>query len=236
MIENHVVEAFADILSTLFKNQLKEEYQEASPIAVQMNVFIQRNCCIALGNIGRTDASCKYIVSHGTTVPLVEMLSYFANSEESEIDVSLVINVLFAFSNLCKLKDNQSEIAKRHPDIFEIIYLLATKASHFAISFYSLDALANLIHGNEENTTLVLTKYPDLVSGLVELMKSRKDKVKVSFVVLKCLFCLFKQGKIAPHALSQDQEFMVILQEMETSTEDEKIGKLVNEVKQAGFI
>ncbi|KAG2393643.1 hypothetical protein C9374_007174 [Naegleria lovaniensis] len=194
MIENHVVEAFTDILSTLFQNQLKEEYQEASPIVVQMNVFIQRNCCIALGNIGRTDASCKYIVSNGTTAPLVEMLSYFANSEESEVD-----------------------------------------ASHFVICFYSLDALANLIHNNDENATLVLTKYPNLVSALVEVMKSRKDKVKVSFAVLKCLFCLFKQGKIAPHALSQDQELMSIIQEMETSTEDEKIGKLVNEVKQAGF-
>ena len=54
MIEQSVVEAFTDILSTLFHNQLTPEYQEASPIAVQMNVFIQRNCCIALGNLGRS--------------------------------------------------------------------------------------------------------------------------------------------------------------------------------------
>ena len=54
MIEKGVVQSLTKILSVLYHNQLSPEYQEASPIATQMNNFIQRNCCIALGNMGTT--------------------------------------------------------------------------------------------------------------------------------------------------------------------------------------
>jgi len=54
MLDQGVVEALSETLSVLFHNQQLEEYKEASSIAIQMNIFIQRNTCIALGNLGRT--------------------------------------------------------------------------------------------------------------------------------------------------------------------------------------
>lgn len=158
-------------------------------------------------------------------------------SDYSEIDMSLMVNALFAFANLCKFRDNQIEILKRHDNILTTLYTLATNDIHFVICFYSLDALTNLINNNEENVNKLLTLYPDFASKLVELMKFRKEKVKCSFVILKCLYTLFKMNKltISTDTLIQDEEFMKIIQEMETSNEDPKIQILVNEVKQSNF-
>ena len=252
MLDQGVVEALSETLSVLFHNQQLEEYKEASSIAIQMNIFIQRNTCIALGNLGRTgmflfnivyllmfqDTSCNYIVTHGASVPLVEMMSHVANATDySEVDMSLIINALFAFANLCKLKENQAELLRRHQDIFQILLKLTTDEIHFAVCFYALDALANLIHNNDENASALLNEYPDIVSKLVTILKFRRDKIKVSFAVVKCLFGLFKLGKIPnTQVFTDDQEFMTIINIMEHTPEDEKIVKLAKEVKKSGML
>ncbi|EFC42244.1 predicted protein [Naegleria gruberi] len=235
MIEKGVVQSLTKILSVLYHNQLSPEYQEASPIATQMNNFIQRNCCIALGNMGTTDVTCKYIVESGATIPLVEMFEMLAEATDySEIDISLMVNALFAFSNLTKARENQNEIINRHNNILTTLYKLATNDIHFIVCFYSLESLINLIFNNEENANKLLTLHPDFASKLVEVMKLRKEKVKVSFIIVKCLFTLFKMNKLTIN-VSLDEEFMKVIQEMETSNEDPKIPLLINELKQSNF-
>ncbi|KAL9649047.1 hypothetical protein ABK040_008424 [Willaertia magna] len=171
LIQCGAVEILSDVLNVLKEHQDSKEYEEAGPIIIQMNNFIQRNTCIALGNLARNDINCNYIVSHGGVKPLLDIMSIDLPIEGDDIaiDFNLLANAQFAFANLCKSKENQTIITNQYENVFHILVKLAIEQTPYLVSFYAIDSISNLIHRNETNAALLLSQYPNFMEQLLAI-------------------------------------------------------------------
>ncbi|KAL0481744.1 Rap1 GTPase-GDP dissociation stimulator [Acrasis kona] len=231
LMDAGATEALLEALNLLYAEQ--KQVDDITSLAQQMNIYIQRNTCIALGNLARSDDNCVRIVALGGIVPLANIISQ--GFEPGKVDQNLVANAAFAFNNLTKPLANKRVILsspEQCESVLDALYTLLDDQSPFVLQFYAAESIGNLSHQSPQNAQRIVEYRSSSSSSscaflerLLSVIVSRKDKIKLRYAVVKALVSLSDAdsniGVMIAARLQKDKEHMEqLMVEMENEQED----------------
>ncbi len=233
LMQQGAVEALIATMNLLFNEYIQVD--DITSLSQQMNVYIQRNACIAMGNLARSDSNCAKIVKLEGIIPLAKIMGL--GFEPGKVDQNLVANAAFAFNNLTKPAANKAiilESAQQRKEILTALYNLLDPESPFVLQFYAADALANLSQHYPQNAFAILNfpnettgqhvpQRSDILERLLDVLASRKDKMKLRYAVVKALvnFQAANEGisKLVHTRVQATNDFKELILEMEKEQE-----------------
>lgn len=152
--------------------------------------YTQRNACIALGNIARTDNNCREIASCGFIDTLLSILQQPDDVKVTPIstqlnlgETNLKVSAAFVLNNLCKAPLDV-KMAIVNSSVLPLLQEMLKETQPESLQFYGMECVTNLCNENELAATIFLDKT---LEPLVEMVNRFEEKSNVLFSLIKAL-------------------------------------------------
>eukprot|EP01080_Neovahlkampfia_damariscottae_P005719 gene5719-9539_t len=200
---------------------LINEIDLISKLLKHQDLEILRFIAILAGNLARSDENCEKLIKEGISKQLLSLIN------TPELDIQVVGNCAFAFTNLIKLKTQRKELISQG-SVKSLHSLLIHRSD--LLEFYILDGLSNLSIDNKE----VANEIIELGTEKVIEILIKNDKPRIKFCACKLLNSIYENDNKHKEQIILSDEAKETVKKLEEH-EDKKISEMAKKTEEYYF-